>query len=68
MDNYEAMGAHFTTLQPGESIKVGCAWDGTFYVVHAKSVPYDWLAPIKQMLSRGATVLEAWNAEQEEQR
>lgn len=64
----ETISASFNDLKPGQSIKIGCAWDGTFYVVREQTTPGDWLGPVTRKISRGATVPEAWSAEQEDAR
>lgn len=62
------MEQKLAALQPGQSINIGCAWDGTFYVVMSQTVPNDWLGTVTRTTARGATLEEALAAEQEPER
>lgn len=55
-------------LEPGQSVALGRAWDGSYYVRRTQTTPGDWLGPVTRTIARGATPGEAFAAEQEPER
>lgn len=55
-------------LEPGQSVTLGCSWDGTHYVVRTSSTPGVLLGGVTRTIARGQTLAEALTAPQEPDR
>lgn len=54
--------------KPGQSITIGMAWDGSYYVSHTQTTRHDWLGPVTRTIARGGDLFEALDAEQQPDR
>lgn len=62
------LATELAALEPGQSVKVGRAWDGSFYVVRTQTKPGYFMGLMGETLARGRTMEEAIRSNEREER